>query len=224
MVAAAVVGSAVVGAAASSQASKSASKAANNAAAAQSESNAQAVEEQRRQYDEMVQLLQPYTQAGNQSLNAQQNLLGLNGVGAQQNAINNIANGAEYQTYLQQGTNNILQNASATGGLRGGNTQNAIAQFAPNLLNNLVNQQYQNLGGMTTLGQNSAAQTGNAGMASANNISSLLQNTGSANAAAYMAKGNAQAAGYNGMAGSLSNGLGAYAGLSILNNNGMKIF
>lgn len=187
---AAAVGIGVVG---SVLGSRSQSKAASSATKAQTAADAAAIAEQRRQFDEIQKLLKPYSDAGAQSLTSQKDLLGLNGAEKQQAAINNIQQGSEYQTYLQQGENSILQNASATGGLRGGNTQGALAQYAPNLLNNLVNQRYQNLGGITSLGQNAAAQTGNAGMSSANNISALLQNSGSAQAAGAIAQGNAQA-------------------------------
>ncbi|WP_221175245.1 hypothetical protein, partial [Staphylococcus aureus] len=96
----------------------------------------------------------------NQLINQRyQNYAGLTALGqnaAQQTAIGNINNSAEMQTYLQQGENAILQNASATGGLRGGNTQAALAQFRPQLLNQLINQRYQNYAGLTALGQNAA--------------------------------------------------------------------
>lgn len=211
MVAAAMVGAAVVGGVASNQASKKAAKSAGQASEAQQASDALAIEEQRRQFDEVQKLLKPYSDAGTQSLTAQQDLLGLNGAEKQQAAINNIQQGSEFKTYLQQGENSILQNASATGGLRGGNTQGALAQYAPNLLNNLVNQRYQNLSGITSLGQNAAAQTGNAGMSSANNISALLQNSGSAQAANYITQGNASAANWNNLANTTSNLAGMYA-------------
>jgi hypothetical protein len=155
-------------------------KAASKAANAQSEASQAGIEEQQRQFDKMVELLSPYNQAGTGSLAAQQNILGLNGAQAQQTAISGIEQSPYFQATAKQGENAILQNASATGGLRGGNTQGALAQFRPQLLNQLVQQQYQNLGGITSLGQNSAAQTGNAGMQSANSIGNLLGQQGQA--------------------------------------------
>ena len=50
------------------------------------------VDEHRRQYDKMVELMAPYVNAGYGALGSQQNLLGLNGNAAQQNAINAIHN------------------------------------------------------------------------------------------------------------------------------------
>ena len=105
-----------------------------------------------------------------------------------------------------------MQNASATGGLRGGNTQAALAQFRPQLLNQLINQRYQNLAGMTALGQNAAAGTGNAGMQTASNISNLYQQTGAAQAGAALAQGQASANMWNGVTGAI----GQVAGMKMM--------
>lgn len=211
MVAAAVVGAAVVGGVASSQAQKSSAK---SAAKSQADANEASIAEQRRQFDAIQELMKPYVNAGTQGLSGQQDLLGLNGADKQQAAIDAINNSSAMQTYLQQGENSILQNASATGGLRGGNTQSALSQFRPQLLNQLVNQQYQNLGGLTSLGQNAAAGVGNAGMQSANNISSLLQSTGQANAGSALAQGQANANMWN----SVSSAIGQVGGAYMYNN------
>lgn len=183
---------AVVGAGAAAYGASKSGKAANKAGEAQAEASAAGVEEQRRQFDKLVELLSPYTKAGESSLSAQQNILGLNGAEAQRAAISGIETSPYFQSTAQQGENAILQNASATGGLRGGNTQGALAQFRPQLLNQLVQQQYQNLGGITALGQNSAAQQGNAGMQSASNIGNLLSQGGAAQAGGIIGQANAQ--------------------------------
>jgi hypothetical protein len=185
----AAVGAVAVGASAYS-ANKSA-KAAGKAADAQSDASEAGIAEQQRQFDKLTELLAPYANAGFGALGQQQNILGLNGAGAQQAAISGIENSPYFQSTAKQGENAILQNASATGGLRGGNTQGALAQFRPQLLNQLVQQQYQNLGGITSLGQNAAAQTGNAGMQSASNISGLLAQQGQAQAGGYIGQANA---------------------------------
>lgn len=206
MVAAAVVGASVVGGILSSNAQ---SDAASSAAGAQMQSSAAGIAEQQRQFDALQKLLKPYSDAGLSSLTAQQNLLGLNGDSAQQSAISGIQNSSQFKTLQQQGENSILQNASATGGLRGGNTQGALAQFSPQLLNQLINEQYTKLGGITSLGQNAAAGQGNAGMQSANNISNLLQQSGAAQAGNYLAQGKADANMWSG----LGSSVGMYYGL-----------
>ncbi|MDU4393277.1 MAG: hypothetical protein E7I55_04710 [Acinetobacter ursingii] len=219
MVAAAVIGSSVVGGVAASQASKGQKSAANTAAAAQTAAADASVAEQRRQFDAMTELMKPYVNAGTQGLGGQQDLLGLNGADKQNAAIQAINNSPAMQTYLKQGENALLQNASATGGLRGGNTQSALEQFRPQLLNQLINQQYQNLGGLTSLGQNAAAGVGNAGMQSANNISNLLQSVGQAQAGNALAQGQANANMWNGISNSAGNAAGLY-----MYGKGAKIF
>jgi hypothetical protein len=183
--------------------------AAQTGADAQIRSTQMATAEQRRQFDAVQQLLSPYVNAGTGALTGQQNLIGLNGFGAQQTAIDGIQNSAQFGAMAQQGESAILQNASATGGLRGGNTQGALAQFRPQLLAQLIDQQYARLGGITTLGQNAAAGVGAAGMQTGDTISGLLQQQGAAEAGAALAGGRAEA----GMWNSIGNGVGAFAGM-----------
>jgi len=182
-----------------------------DAANAQFRASQMGIEEQRRQFDTLQKLLAPYVQAGTGALSGQQALLGLSGTDAQQQAIAGIQNSPQFSALQQTGTNSILQNASATGGLRGGNTQAALAQFSPQLLSQLIDQQYSRLGGLTSLGQNAAAGTGNAGMATGNNIANLLGQQGSAQAGAALNAGNAQAGLYRGI-GSLAGNLMGYSG------------
>lgn len=177
----------------SRKSAKAQQQAAGQASAAQERASQAAIDEQKRQFDEIQKLLKPYVQAGTGAIGQQQALLGLGGNQAQQQAIQGIANSPEMQAYVRQGENALLQNAAATGGLRGGNIQGALAQFRPQLLNQLVNQRFQNLGGLTSIGQASAAGVGNAGMQSASNIGNLLQQQGAAQAGNALAQGQASA-------------------------------
>lgn len=197
----AVAGATVVG---GYMASQSASDAADSAAQAQGDASAAQISESRRQFNAIQDLLKPYTQAGAGALTAQQNLLGLNGADEQQRAINGISASPQMAALMSQGENAILQNASATGNLRGGNTQAALAQFRPQLLSQLIQQQYQNLGGITSIGQNAAAGVGNAGQNSSNQIINALGQQGAAQAGAAMASGQANAQMWNNMAGTAS--------------------
>jgi len=228
-VATAVVGGAVVGGLISSDAQKSA---ANTAAGAQTYAAELSVEETKRQFDEIQKLLEPYvstgteylqnlaqyTVGGTDALRQQQALTGLLGNKAQSDAIRSIEQGSMYQDLARQGEEAILQQASATGGLRGGNTQAALAQYRPQLLQSLIEQQYSRLGGLTALGQStaqniaslgqaSAAQTGAAGMQSAANISNALTQSGQAQAAAAIARGQATADLAGSVTGGISNAL-----------------
>lgn len=156
------------------------SRASGKAAQAQTAASQQGIEEQRRQFDEMQKLLAPYVAAGQPALEAQQALLGLGGPEAQQAAIQQIESSPLLQALTQQGEEAMLQQASATGGLRGGNLQGALAQFRPAMLQQALEQQYARLGGMSALGQQSAANVGTAGMESGRTVAGLLGQQGAA--------------------------------------------
>lgn len=197
----AVAGATLVG---GYMASQSASDAASTSAGATTAASEASIAESRRQFDKIQELLKPYSDVGPLALTQQKDILGLSGDAAQKAIIDSISKGPEMSALLDQGENAILQNASATGGLRGGNTQAALAKFRPQLLNQLIQQRYSNLGGLTSIGQNAAAGVGNAGQNSTNSIITALQNTGAANAGAALASGQAQAGMWNNISGTAS--------------------
>lgn len=196
----ATVGSSVIGSAAQSSAAK-------NASAAQTAAAEMGVAEQRAAREEMRRLLQPYVDAGGPALQQQLAALGLSGEAAQADYVAGQERNPIFQALARQGEEAILQNASATGGLRGGNVQGALAQFRPAMLNQFLEQQYAKLGGMTQLGQNSAAGVGNAGLGVAGNIGALMQQAGAAKAGNALAQGQAW--------GGLANNIGSLAGLAL---------
>ena len=225
MVAAAIIGSAVVGGVMSSSAQESA---ASSAAGAQTASTEASIAEQRRQFDLMKATLAPYVNAGTpalqqmasyadygpQALEQQAALAGLRGAAAQQEAISAIEQSPLYQAQVRQGEEAMLQQAAATGGLRGGNLQAALAQYRPQMLNQAIEQQYSKLGGITnlgtgmsqnlaSLGQASAAGQAAQGMNMASNIGTALQNAGQAQAQAALTSGAAQANMWGDIAGSV---------------------
>ena len=140
---------------------------------------------------------QPFVNAGSQAIAQQMGLVGLNGAPAQQEALNALLSGPEYTTALSQGEEAILQNAAATGGLRGGNINNSLSRFRADLLANTFANQYGRLGQLSSLGQNAAAGVGNQGLASSGAISELLQQQGAAQAGGIIARGNQSAMGLN---------------------------
>lgn len=237
-----------------------------SAANAQRQANSEAIAEQRRQFDQVQQLLSPYVSGGNTGL---QGLLALSGAGgggfspsaylaqnpdvaaeaqrlvstgeiqtpeqyaqmhyqqfgqaegraaptgfdAQQQYISQLENSPMFQALARQGEQGILQNASATGGLRGGNVQGALAQFRPAMLNQQIQQQLAQFGGIASLGQNAAAGVGNAGLQTGQRVSGIMQDTGQVQA--YGALGQGQA-----LAGGLS-ALGTLAGTAFGGRSGM---
>ena len=186
--------------------SKQQSKASKSAAASQTAGNQAAMLQQQMQFEATQKLLAPYVQQGTNAVGAQGNLMGLGGDDAQQSAIQQLMQSPYFTSQLKAGENAILQNASATGGLRGGNTQAAMAQFAPSLLSQTIQNQFANLGGLTNVGANAAAGVGNAGASNANAQSALLQGIGQFGAQNAIGQGRAKM----GLANSAISALGAF--------------
>ena len=219
--------------------------AAEKGIAQQGVSSQLAIDEQRRQFDAVQKILQPfvaagggalgayapyqaagagalptlqqYAQAGAPALEQQQALLGLRGPEAERAAIQRISGGEQFKALAQQGEESLLQRASATGGLRGGNIQAALGQFRPALLSNLIEKQYGQLGGLAAtggtvaqnlatagmgatgelarIGQASAAGVGSAGTAAGTNIGNIYGTQGANIANLLGQQGAAQAGG-----------------------------
>lgn len=150
------------------------------------------------------QSLEQFAQQWNQTKGGDLSAFQRGGAQAQQTAVNQLEQSPMFQALAQQGENAILQNASATGGLRGGNVQGALAQFRPQLLNQQIQQRFQQLGGITSLGQQSAAGVGTSGMNAATNIGQ-----------AYTQAGQAQAGAAIGQANAFNSGLGQIAGFAV---------
>jgi hypothetical protein len=185
-------------------------EAAESAAGTQASTTMMGIAEQQRQEVALRELLAPYTEAGPQALQQQQALLGLGGPEAQRQAVGGIAGSPLFQAQVRQGEEALLQQASATGGLRGGNVQAALAQFRPSMLNQAIQQQYGNLAGITSLGQQSATGVGTSGMQTGTNIANLLQQQGAAQAGGILGQSAAQQQ----MVGAIPQGLGMYYGLT----------
>lgn len=178
-----------------------------------------------------IPILQQFASAGGPALEQQQALLGLRGPEAQRAAISGIEQGPGFQAQVRAGEEALLQRASATGGLRGGNIQAALAQFRPQMLQEAIEQQYGRLGGLVgvggtiaqqlassglgsterlaALGQASAAGTGAAAQTSGTAIANLLAQQGAAQAGSEMAQGRAFAA----IPSAIAGGLGIFSGL-----------
>lgn len=208
-IATAIVGGSII---TGMMASDAQSSAAETAAGAQTQSSAASIAETRRQFDLVQKLLEPYVGAGASALGAQQALLGLSGTEAQRQAISALETSPQFEALARQGETAMLQQASATGGLRGGNIQSALAQYRPQLLSQMIENQFSKLGTISGLGQASAAGTGAAAQTAGGTIANLLQQQGQAAAGAALASGQAQAQ----MWGNVGSSIGQVATLKAL--------
>lgn len=111
-----------------------------------------------------------FGQGGLQAFQQQLGLSGALGADAQQQAISGIENSPLFNALAKQGETGILSAASATGGLRGGNVQQALAQNRQQLLGQQVQQQFQNLGGLAGLGSQNFGALGQLGQSGASGL------------------------------------------------------
>jgi hypothetical protein len=154
-------------------------------------------------------LVAPFIDAGLAASREQRSLLGLNGNGAQGASIDALRASPQFQSMLAEGENSLLQNASATGGLRGGNTQAALARFSPSLLAATINDRLGQLGGLATVAGNTALGQGSLASQAGATQAGIIQNMQAQNSAATRAGMQAN----NQMANSVAGGLGMWAGL-----------
>ncbi|MCK5604451.1 hypothetical protein KAR91_21350 [Candidatus Pacearchaeota archaeon] len=204
-VVAVTAGASIVGGYMSSKAQKDA---AAQAAGAQTEAAQLGIEESRRQFDRMQEILQPYTQAGTQAIGRQGAIAGLQGPEAQERFIREIEQSPAFEAVVEQGEQAILQRASATGGIRGGNVQGALAQFRPAMLNQFIDREFQRLSELGRIGQASAAGVGAAGIQTGQDIAGQFTQIGSAQAGEAVARGQANVNLY----GDIATGTGTVAG------------
>lgn len=205
--AAVIIGSTLVGGALQSQTIRESTE---KATKAQTESTEAGIEEARRQFDAAQELLAPFVQAGETSLTSMMALSGQAGEEAQAEQIRMIQESPGFAETVQAGEEAILASGSATGGLRGGNIQGALAQYRPQMLQQAIADRYNQLGALTQMGQASAAGQASAGIQTGQNVTGLLQNLGNVQGQQAMASGLSQA----NMWGTIAGLPGTLAGMS----------
>ena len=216
MVAAAVVGAATV--AGSMYSSKQAGKAAKTQAA--SADRASAI--QQANFEQTREDLMPYKQAGDTSLNQLMGQMAPDGYFNQTYTGQDIYSDPSYQFRLQQGQDAIQSSAAAQGGLLSGATLKALQGYgqdmasqeysnAYNRFNADQTNRYNRLSNLVGIGQNAAAQVGNAG---AQTAQAIANNT--------MAGANALAAGQIGSANAWTNGVQQLGSLATAYANNKK--
>lgn len=124
---------------------------------------------------------------------------------AQSAALASLKNSPLLASIMGSGTDAILQNAAATGGLRGGNTQDALSRLGAEAYSSVYQNQLSNLMQLAGIGQNAASGLASAGQANANAQSSLLGQMGGANATAAASPYAGLASGLTGVANAAGN-------------------
>lgn len=175
--------------------------------AAQTQANAanNASAQQMAMYNQNVQRLSPWTQAGQVSLGNLTSLLGstgMNGVLTTPFSAALYQQSPGYQWQMDQGTQAIMNHASALGGVNSGNTLKALQTYGQGLANqdyyqaanqyaNWQNQLYNMNAGVANTGVNAAGMTAGLGANTASQIGSNMMGAGNAISAGQVAGANA---------------------------------
>lgn len=138
-------------------------KAAKKAAELQYDAAMKGVAETARQFDLTRADFAPEQQAGNDALAKMRALLGLDGAEGQQAEIDALRGSPLYQSLYRNGEEATLANASATGGLRGGNAQHSLYNLGEDTLSSVIASQLSNYGGLVGVGVGADGAVGNFG-------------------------------------------------------------
>jgi hypothetical protein len=142
-----------------------------------SQGSAQAQQELAQQRQDLM----PWVNTGGQALGQTANLLGLNGQPAADAAMTTFQQSPGYQWQLGQGLRAVDAGAAAQGMLRSGATLKAEETYGSGLANQTFQQYYNNLAGMSQLGEGAAA----GGASTAQTGASLAQGAGNTQASIY---------------------------------------
>lgn len=147
--------------------------------------------------------LSPYTTAGGGATDLIADMLGVNGADAQAQAIAHIKDSPLFSSQYDTGVNTILQNASATGGLRGGTTNSNLAGFGSQLFGDVYQNQLSDLFNLSGEGLSAADSLVGSGNETSSLIAQLLAKQGQNTSSAILGKHQATQAANNSIAGFL---------------------
>lgn len=167
------------------------SDAIGDASEQQGQSSAEAIAENRRQYDTTRGDFAPYRAAGTQALGQLQTEMG------QMPSAAEVMSDPGYQFGLQQGQLGLDRKAAAGGGRVSGAALKSASQYATNYAAGGYNAAYQRrqdrlnrLAAIAGIGQSATGSSAAAGAQSTGAISNLISSQGNANAAATIGQGN----------------------------------
>lgn len=132
--------------------------------------------------------LDTYETAGTDALSQIRGILGLNGNDAQAASVAALQNSPLFKSLMRGGQDILLNNASATGGLRGGNFERGLADFSSDTLAQTIQQMIGNWSGLSTAGQNATEFGAGLGQNNANMLAGLDTGSGQSNAGAILGK------------------------------------
>ncbi len=185
-----------VGVVAGAVSAKKQADAAEDAAKGQQAAAAASQEEVQRQFDVTKEDLGSRLEAESAALEQQQALIGLSGQEAQSQALQELEVSPGQKFLRDRAQRNLLRNASAIGGLGGGNVRSALVQQGVGFAQQDIQNQFGRLGQIAGQGQ-AAVQLGQFGAQSIAQQGQLRQLSEEARASGLLGQQQAQAQGIN---------------------------
>lgn len=182
----------------------------NKASDAQMQYLNKAIDTENAQYQQSRSDFMPYMDFGKGALGPLGDLLGMNGSDAAGKAIAALKSSPLFTSLFNTGQEATLQNASATGGIRGGNTEGALYDLGSNTLAQVIQQQISNLFGATGVGEGATGSTAQLGAHNADMVSKLFGDQGDTLASKYLAKAGINAKNWNNVGGFLDQAASAF--------------
>ena len=167
----------------------SSNKAAKEAAQIQAQATMAGIAETQRQFDITRSDYEPFRALGLGAAPRLGNLAGTNGLDAQMAEIEAIKNSPYYQQLMSNGRESMLATASASGGLRGGNFQDASQRFGADTLVSAIDKQLANYAGMVGIGTGATDAVSTFGANAVNSANQMRNQGAEANAQSRLLQG-----------------------------------
>lgn len=189
-----------------------AKKASRRAEAARLEAINKGIAESARQFDITQKNFASEQAFGEKGIAAYSDLVGFNGEDAQASAIGNLRNSPLYQSLFNNGRDAILANASATGGLRGGNIQDGLARFSADTLASVIENQLGRYGSAINVGSGADTTIGAFGEGAVNAQNNLRLGGAEARANGLLTRAGINAQNFQNFGSFLDNGISTALG------------
>ncbi len=187
-------------------------KASKQAAQLQYDSAMAGINETRRQFDITQANYEPFRQLGISAAPKFANLAGLGTVDAQMAEIEALKNSPYYQSLFNNGRDAMLATASASGGLRGGNFQDASMRFGADTLSTAIDKQLATYAGAVGIGSGATDAVSNFGAQAVASQNGMRMAGADAQAQARLVQGGIAARNWQNMGSTLDSAMSAATG------------
>jgi hypothetical protein len=200
----------IIGAVGSLIGGNKAAKGADKAAQLQYDAMLKGIEEDKRQYDLSRSDYAPFRELGVAAANPLGNLVGINGADEQLAEIEALKASPLYQSVFNNGRDAMLATASATGGLRGGNFQDASMRFGADTLSQQIADQIARYGGLVGIGSGATDAVASLGAGSVARSNDMRGQGAAAQAQAALLKGGIASQNWNNIGSTIGQALDGF--------------